>query len=131
LLLLYKPGDNAACPHSGSTHNPHGSATYVLNKNAGSGQSGWKICWKCSSLFYGGDPMSAGVCPAGGIHNPKASLDYTLAMGGVGQNNWRRCIYCEGLFWLSGGGKGGVCPASGGMHESDTKKMYTLPMAGT
>jgi hypothetical protein len=128
--LLFKPGSKAICPKNGGAHNSYGSAKYVLSKNAGSGQSGWKMCWKCGSLFYGGDPSSAGLCPDGGIHNPQQNTDYTLSIGGVGQGNWRRCIYCDGLFWLSGGGKGGVCPG-GGMHESDLSKMYNLPMSGT
>ena len=32
-----------------------------------------------------GNPASAGLCPAGGIHNPGGSKDYKLAVGGAGQ----------------------------------------------
>jgi hypothetical protein len=123
--LLYATGGNAPCP-KGSNHNPQGSAKYVLNKNAGSGDKGWKKCFKCSSLFNGTAALNGGVCADGGIHAPVAGKEYTLGVGGVGQDNWRRCIYCNALFWLSGGGIGGVCPG-GDRHKSDLSKTFTLP----
>lgn len=122
-LLYFPNGGDAPCPKGGA-HRKQGS--YVLNLNAGHGRANWKRCWKCNGLFYAGDPSSAGICPAGGIHNPAQGREYTLAVNGAGEPNWRRCIYCDGLFWLSGGGIGGVCPG-GDRHESDLSVLYTIP----
>jgi hypothetical protein len=41
-------------------------------------QSGWRYCNKCLGLFYSPNKVSAGVCPAGGTHNPAQSGDYSL-----------------------------------------------------
>ena len=92
-------------------------------------QPNWRYCCKCYGLFLG--PSAAGVCPAGGEHDPSKSGNYTLndALGTSVWENWYWCDRCGVLFLAFWGT--GTCPASGGGgHDYATNKaeymMYAL-----
>ncbi len=75
------------------------------------GQTGWRLCSKCTALTYFGDPGRRGICPKGGEHDDHGSGDY--AIGAVGaplniQKGWARCKRCECLVQ----GANGPCEAA-------------------
>lgn len=90
-------------------------------------QINWRWCNKCGGLFWAGN-ASAGVCPAGGVHDMQQSGNYSLAMdtpSHPGQHDWRWCNKCSGLFWAGGRESGGSCPV-GGAHERGFSSDYAL-----
>jgi hypothetical protein len=100
-------------------------------------QDNWLFCTKCYSVFWYGDPVLSGLCPATAEHSPFEDLSPTHAGtswnfaleiastnpppqssgGGAGnspagtQGNWRICTKCYSLFWY-GYATAGVCPAT-------------------
>jgi hypothetical protein len=112
-------GFKGACP-AGGEHEQFGSFSYVTifdSLPAEYVQPDWRSCRKCQGLHYAGFQGYAGVCPAGGGHDPTASFAYvSLFDVPVGQNrqaDWRACRKCQGMFY---GPFHGVCPA-GGQHD--------------
>ncbi|HKI17490.1 MAG TPA: hypothetical protein VKA15_06400, partial [Isosphaeraceae bacterium] len=86
----------------------------------------WRWCWKCEGLYYAGRPDSAGLCPAGGIHNGIRSGNYFLALGsGTGQSNWRWCQMCEGLFSYANRSLG-CCPGNSNGHDGSASGNFVL-----
>lgn len=112
-----------------ATHNDAGSGDYVL-PTSGSGQSGWRWCKKCQSLFFAGN-STQGVCPAGGPHDHTGSGHYVVPDSGTGQSGWRWCNKCQVLFFLADtdADSAGVCPA-GGPHNHVGSGSYVLPHSG-
>ncbi len=86
------------------------------------GQSDWRFCRKCHSLFWAFQGSPAGsICQAGDAHDPAGwnfSLpnDHQGATASTGQPQWRYCAHCHGLFW-NGQPAGSRCPA-GGEHAA-------------
>ncbi len=81
------------------------------------GQSLWRFCERCRTLFFSGFP-SQGVCPAGGAHAGAKTTYFmpherALAIGG--QENWRFCDKCFALVY-GGFSNHGRCPV-GGEHN--------------
>jgi hypothetical protein len=92
------------------------------------GESGWRLCFKCYSLFRA-DGADSGQCPWGGQHvGYSAGADYTLAArGGHGQKGWRRCSRCAALYYAGDPGTPGWC-ADGSMHYAAAGNEYTLAL---
>ena len=71
--LTLKTSPLGTCP-AGGRHDPfqdlHGM---IKNDPSVSGETDWKRCTKCQSLFYG-PRVTSSVCPAGGQHNPAQAL---------------------------------------------------------
>jgi hypothetical protein len=89
-----------------------------------SGQPGWRWCYRCQGMWYGGGSSSGG-CPAGGWHSGAGSIDYVLGYGSPPYGNqdlWRWCFRCYGLYY-SGNGYGG-CPAGGGHGNSGSVNYF-------
>lgn len=112
---------HSVCPAGGTHQIGSGNWNYSLIRNATSpfpyGQSNWRSCTKCQSIFFGGNPP--GVCPAGGAHEANTAHDWTLIMNSPyaeWQTDWRWCNRCQGLFF--GGFNAGTCPAGGGHNKS-------------
>ncbi len=88
------------------------------------GENGWRHCYRCRSLFYGGPGDSP--CPGGGQHYAFGSSDYVLNLGGGrGEGGWRYCNKCQGLHYAFDSTFPGVCPA-GGFHLPDDHWKYRL-----
>jgi hypothetical protein len=88
-------------------------------------QNNWRWCRNCQGLAYNG--FGPGRCPAGGVHDHSASLDYSLILGPTtlpGQPRWRWCRNCQGLAF-AGHPTAGPCPA-GGRHDHSASGEYTL-----
>lgn len=96
----------------------------------------WRFCWKCQGIFKG--PDAAGVCPAGGHHDPSRGGEYVvfnetasvpLPAGEVWaeapsqETGWRHCSRCEALFLSAAPG---VCPAERGDHLADGSQYRLL-----
>lgn len=99
-----------------------GVLIHELRSNYTTGQPHWAHCEKCRGLFYAGNAP----CPAGGVHDYRASADYRLAINDPsfpGQPGWRWCRKCQGLA-LSGATRG-RCPA-GGEHDHSRSANYSL-----
>jgi len=129
--LTLKTSPLGTCP-AGGRHDPfqdlHGM---IKNDPSVSGETDWKRCTKCQSLFYG-PRVTSSVCPAGGQHNP-GSGTYTLFTdpGVLANPHWHRCTRCETLVrkWetsYSPWTTNSVCPA-GGRHTPDTNTQYRVP----
>lgn len=83
---------------------------------AADAQSEWRICEKCITMFWNGNP-NKGRCPAGGGHNARG-FNFSLPYGNLpetptAQTNWRYCDKCSVMFW-NGYPDKGRCPAGGG-----------------
>jgi hypothetical protein len=108
--------------------------TYQLNASERcgidmTGQQGFRYCDKCQGLFLG--PGPAGVCPAGGKHDPSKSQNYTLGddVGTQILDNWWLCGRCQVVFYAGFGT--GVCPDSGGGgHNYAGTTAYDLNVSG-
>lgn len=137
--------DNGVCPAfpaSAGGHiftGPTGSLVsgdYALTLSVGgdfepgvrAGQTDWRFCNKCRSLWFNGKGNNNGVCVAGGSHAIDGSGDYVLVTQGPDfdfaadfglQRGWRFCNDCFVLWFRGNGGDGnGVCPAGGGHNLS-------------
>ena len=93
-------------------------------------QSNWHECGKCASLFWALPGEPAGLCPAGGTHEPKGQPvripHASIPPDPDHRFHWRFCRKCYGLFW-AGDPKtfwkgdpdaGNVCPRDHGRHEA-------------
>jgi hypothetical protein len=112
---------------TGAGHQPQGYNFLLAHDNSGPGEQNWRRCANCKALFYDGDALSKGVCPAAGPHILKGTGAGHAAAGfnidlpfnvpstppAPGQNGWRKCRKCWALFYAQ---DSGVCPA-GGAHE--------------
>jgi hypothetical protein len=88
------------------------------------GQSDWRRCAKCLSLWFAGS-ASQGTCAAGGSHSGYPG-SYTLAFTSqfpFGENNWRCCAKCQSLFWADSAVN--QCPV-GGAHNPDATPSLSL-----
>jgi hypothetical protein len=86
-------------------------------------QDGWRWCYKCEALVFAGNYR----CPAGGLHDPSVSDDYSIPFTGVGaagQSGWKWCSKCQGLFY-GADGRTGYCIAGNG-HDGSASGDYTL-----
>jgi hypothetical protein len=148
--LFFGETSSGRCP-KGSGHDKTGSGNYALAHNAPDdrGQHLWRWCNKCQGMFFVGNrattttARTASVetvqlpgttlktspyseCPAGGLHDPYGSGDYSLtqnvAEAGT-QGDWRWCNKCQGLFFAGHGP--GVCPQGGG-HDKTGSGDYKL-----
>ena len=113
--LFHCERSRGVCPAGGS-HDPFHLARYTLDLDniVPPNQPAWKSCAQCGGLFslshVAGGVTDFGLCPAGGMHDPRSSGDYApfdaaiaIATPGVlGHFGWLRCNACEGLFF--GGG---------------------------
>lgn len=92
------------------------------------GETNWRFCHKCNTLFYDGR-RDKGRCSAGSGHEP-AGFNFQMLIGGVGeevppgQTYWRRCKKCYAMYYGGFRDKYGNCPAGGG-HVMDGE-LYTL-----
>ena len=78
-------------------------------------QDNWRLCDKCSAMFYNGYP-NKGRCAAGGGHHAKGNnflLTYDTPDTPKAQGAWRYCNKCHTLFF-DGYAQKGVCAAGGG-----------------
>jgi hypothetical protein len=96
--------------------NDHQGAT------AHTGQWEWRLCSKCHGLFFCPDRTPAGVCPAGGVHDPIGWIfvlpnDHQFATDATGQRDWRPCDKCSGLFFAAGGDPSKTACPAGGQHR--------------
>jgi hypothetical protein len=128
--LVRGEGQCGTCPSTNAVNGLHSlhvdNHGLVTNNPAAPGQSAWRQCAKCLSLFYG-PHQDQSDCPAGGRHEASNSPNYTLIYDNpeaVGHWHWRRCQKCEGLYFGSNENTS-VCPVSG-CHESIGGE-YTLP----
>jgi hypothetical protein len=82
-LWFAENGTGGACPAGGS-HVVNGSYDYFLSYDnsskvgSGSGQPGWRWCYKCRGLWFA-ENRTGGACPAGGSHVVNGSYDYFLS----------------------------------------------------
>lgn len=111
----------SVCP-AGGTHAHAGWNFSLPNDHQGgsetTGQSKWRYCAKCHSLFWN-DPSAGSRCPAGGAHmaagwNFFLPNDRQEAGPSVGQGDWRHCATCGTLFWNGYPFKGVCVGARGG-----------------
>jgi hypothetical protein len=78
-------------------------------------QRDWRMCGKCKTLFFDGDPSGRkGACPADG-HNHTASgfmfvLAHDVPESARAQGAWRFCVKCFAMFF-DGFPQKGVCNA--------------------
>lgn len=88
------------------------------------GEHGWKMCYNCRALFFGGP--NDNVCPKGGTHFALSKSDYILAQGGGrGESGWRYCNPCRQLVYTFDSSTPGTCP-SGGIHTPSATWNYRL-----
>jgi hypothetical protein len=134
--LFYAGGQSSVgrCP-AGGQHVKTISGNYTLAHNqpeTPSRQREWRWCAKCQGLFYCDAATSAGVCPAGGLHDRTVSgnygLDHNQPERLTHQSDWRWCAHCAGLFYSGGQPSAGRCPASrtGGGHVTGVSGNYAL-----
>ncbi|HEV7241082.1 MAG TPA: hypothetical protein VGQ36_17735 [Thermoanaerobaculia bacterium] len=93
----------------------------VVDATIAPGQSGWRRCSKCLSLWFGGSAQ--GTCAAGGSHSAAAG-SYTVAFTSqfpFGEANWRCCAKCQSLFFA--GGAVNQCAAGGGHNPDGTPSL--------
>jgi len=126
-------GDNIAksncAGNAGAAHVvAHANQNYFLALNAADapGQSKWRCCDKCQSLWMGLN--SGSQCPAdSGPHSLASSGDYTVIQqaenNGPGEKNWRWCFKCQGLWFAASTGT--ACPA-GGTHSQSGSGKYRV-----
>jgi hypothetical protein len=89
------------------------------------GESGWRLCFGCRSLFRT-DDKTTGLCCAGGAHMNHFSSNYTLAVKkGHGERGWRRCTRCACLFNASDPAYPGFCP-DGSLHNGLASEEYVI-----
>jgi hypothetical protein len=123
-MLWMGLNSGSRCP-AGGAHTLADSGEYWLRLNnnpsgqTAPGESGWKWCDKCQSLWSGG---AGSQCPAGGAHSSTGSSDYGLVADNF---MWHWCSRCQGL-WLGNNGKTGVCQAGGGGHSLVSSADYFL-----
>ncbi len=88
------------------------------------GEHGWKMCYGCRGLFFGGPDDNA--CPNGGKHYALSRTDYILSLGyGRGESGWRYCVQCKELVYTYDSTNPGACPA-GGIHSPAAQWWYRL-----
>jgi hypothetical protein len=89
------------------------------------GQSGWRLCYGCRSL-YRPDDTNKGVCCVGGAHLNHFSANYTLATKfGHGEKGWRRCAKCTCLYCGTDPAYPGFCP-DGSLHNGVGGDEYVI-----
>ncbi len=85
----------------------------------GPGQSNWRYCNLCHSMFFDGYPAK-GVCP-GNSGNGHVAQGYMFVLQhdieDTGQANWRYCQRCHALFY-DGYARKGACPSGPGGHQA-------------
>jgi hypothetical protein len=100
-------------------------------------QDGWRWCWKCQGLFFGGRAVggvAGGVCPQDKKqHSADGSGSYILpcqSLGPHSQAGWRWCAKCQGLFFEPT--QGSDCPATGSHTASGGSYFLTVnaPVTG-
>ncbi len=109
----FRGGEHAEEPGGNGYVLPQGIAEDSLN------QSNWRLCARCFSLFWNGDPQNTGLCPAGGRHEGGDNvyvLPHDPPEDDQNQGNWRFCGKCNGLFF-DGYSNKGACPKGGG-HDA-------------
>ncbi len=118
-----------------------GSYKFVLPQNSPAKptlQGNWRLCTKCSALFYNGFPTK-GRCPGVGVEHqadttweiclphhidPKVlATPYTQKHS---QQEWRFCGKCYALFY-NGYSKKGRCPAGSGQEHAAHGWNFALP----
>ena len=122
-----------ACPSSDALagiHEPFASGNdtngVMTNNLVWPGQTDWRQCTKCLTLFYGPNQASS-ACHVSGRHTA-ATANYTIVTNNsewVGSISWRRCINCQSLFFGSTASLS-TC-SEGGHHIADSAVAYTLP----
>jgi hypothetical protein len=93
------------------------------------GQPGWRFCDKCFGIFFNGDPVNKGHCPAEGSHRAQGFVYYLLhdVPATAGQPGWRFCDKCFGMFFANlPPVNQGRCPADGRVHEAQGF-LFVLP----
>lgn len=93
------------------------------------GQSGWRYCFRCRSMFFNGFRLK-GVCPAGGSHVAAGFVfflphEHPGLLGG--QPEWRFCDKCYSLFWAGDQFNQGRCHDGGGHMFNPRSFNFFLP----
>lgn len=92
------------------------------------GQSNWRFCVKCKSMFYDGTSHK-GSCVAGGGHQAAGYnfvLPHDVPETPNAQKDWEFCTKCYGMFFNGYPDKGN-CPAGGGHQYHPTNYHFVLP----
>ena len=123
--MFWDSGPTSGRCHRGGSHeltpsSPNYCLPHDISEDIGN-QGNWRLCSKCSSLFWNGDPNS--LCPAGGNHQaPATALNFVLphdfAEDATTQGYWRFCGKCHGMFWDGDHLFKGFCPKDGKPHEA-------------
>ena len=108
-----------------------GSAAFILwlIEKGTAKERGWTWCRKCQGLFFSGNALNSGVCPADKqAHDGSQSGRYAAVLGEDApgqQGRWRRCYKCQGMFF-SGNRAQGVCPADSQSHDGSQSVNYAM-----
>ncbi|MDF0653187.1 MAG: hypothetical protein P0121_17180, partial [Nitrospira sp.] len=102
-------------------HLPSGWKFVLPHEPAGErGQTEWRFCGKCGTLFYDGYDNFKGVCHKGDTHKA-IGLRFIIPAqetgAQAGQLNWRYCGKCASLFYDGYDNFKGICPKEG-THEA-------------
>jgi hypothetical protein len=90
------------------------------------GQTQWRWCAKCRTMFFDGT-TSKGRCPAGGGHQASGYMfylphDHAGPLGG--QGDWRFCDKCFAMFWSGDRANQGRCPGGDQANPGHRKSGY-------
>lgn len=124
---------NGVC-FDGLEHSPSSVGTFKI-PFAGRGhvgQTNWRYCFRCASLFFNGH-QTKGHCPAdGGPHSSYGSGNYELkhttdtALDNI--YAWRWCRKCEQLFYCPFAECSTRCNKGGG-HDKSASGYYKIDSA--
>lgn len=100
------------------------------------GESAWRFCTNCHSMFFEGVRDNQGVCPAGGPHVSQGFrffLPHDRPARPGSELGWGFCQRCFAMFRQGTGlgghpGDPGVCPAGPGGHQHGLFH-YVLPLS--
>jgi hypothetical protein len=122
LVVINAPADDSAVGTGAqplrNVNYPKGFGQVVLNTSHGLGQTNWRYCKNCYTLFFGGN-VTPGRCQAGGNHDSGDGRYLAIhdVAGFPGDAGWRWCSRCQELVHGPG-----ICPA-GGAHDMSTPSL--------
>lgn len=132
--MVHKPQQDVgqSCP-TGGAHN-YGTTNYEFNHGSGSGQSDFRYCDNCYTMFWGPTTGERGVCAATNGQHVGSSYNYLIQYAGSNaggsssyyaqQTDWHYCDACAVVHWVSPSSYAVQCAGTGGRHHTGSRNYW-------